>query len=220
MVNISRKDLEIIAVALGGIDFYMEGALSTPVARALKSAVSKARPVATRGAMAGLSAAARSLPRVAGTAGVIAMRHPYVAAGALIYVAATNREQVADLVRQGYDVVQDSGIGSNIDTGRFMPAIQDKFSEGIRPIGGLGFPKNKPRRKSKYNINVSKGLKALKNSTSYGKKGIINAPKKAFGFVARTVSKLMRGNKVPSKGASGIVKRSLPGIKKITVSKK
>ena len=62
-------------------------------------------------------------------------------------------------------------------------------------------------------------MKALKNSTSYGKKGVLNAPKKAFGFVARTVSKLRRGKKVPSKGASGVVKRALPGISKIQVRK-
>ena len=43
--------------------------------------------------------------------------------------------------------------------------------------------------------------------------------KKAFGFVARTVSKLRRGKKVPSKGASGVVKRALPGISKIQVRK-
>jgi len=72
--------------------------------------------------------------------------------------------------------------------------------------------------KSAYNKAVSKGMKALKGSTSYGKKGILSTPKKAFGFVARTVSKLRRGKKVPSKGASGVVKRSLGNIK-ITVRK-
>jgi len=76
-----------------------------------------------------------------------------------------------------------------------------------------------PKRKSSYNSAVSKGIKALKKSTSYGKKGILNSPKKAFGFVARTVSKLRRGKKVPSKGASGVVKRALPGISKIKVRK-
>jgi len=58
----------------------------------------------------------------------------------------------------------------------------------------------------------------LKKSTSYGKRGVLNTPKKAFGFVARTVSKLRKGKKVPSKGASGVVKRSLGNIK-ITVRK-
>tara|TARA_R110000824_G_scaffold80568_1_gene202686 strand:+ start:113 stop:301 length:189 start_codon:yes stop_codon:yes gene_type:complete len=62
-------------------------------------------------------------------------------------------------------------------------------------------------------------MKAIKKSTSYGKKGVLNAPKKAFGFVAKTVSKLRRGKKVSSKGASGVVKRALPGISKIEVRK-
>jgi len=231
MVNVSRRDLEIIAVALGGIDFYLEGALTTPVSRALKSAAAKAKPAVTRGVMAGVTSAARTIPRVAGTAarvgGTIAMRHPYIAAGALIYVAVKNREQIADLIREGYDVVQElPGAERREDFARdplgYIQDVRSELPPGYGPGGLLRpLPSRLPkiRRKSTYNLSVSKAMKALKKSTSYGKKGVLNAPKKAFGFVARTVSKLRRGKKVSSKGASGVVKRSLPGIKKITVRK-
>jgi len=59
----------------------------------------------------------------------------------------------------------------------------------------VGVGKTKARVKSKFNSAVSKGMKAVKNSTSYGKKGIINAPKKAFKAVVAQAAKLNRGSK-------------------------
>jgi len=220
MVKLSRRDLEIIAVALGGIDFYLEGALTKPVSRAFKAAFAKAKPVATRGAIAGATAAARTLPRFAGTAArvgtTIALRHPVLTAGAVVYYSYKNREELADLLRQGYDVVQDIAETRQ----EFIQQNPEQFIDlpFIGPIRPLGTPVRTKRRKSSYNLSVSKGIKALKQSTSYGKRGVLSTPKKAFGFVARTVSKLRKGKKVPSKGASGVVKRSLGNIK-ITVRK-
>ena len=130
-------------------------------------------------------------------------------------MAATNREQIADLVRQGYDVVQDVAETRQ----EFIQQHPEQFTDlpfvgPVRPIVGVRTPK---RRRSTYNLSVSKGMKALKKSTSFGVKGKLT--KKAFGFVAKTVSKLLKGKKVPSKGASGIVKRAIPGISKIKVRK-
>ena len=223
MVKLSRRDLEIIAVALGGIDFWLEGALTKPVSRAFKAALARAKPVATRGAIAGVTSAARTLPRFAGTAArvgkTIALRHPVLTAGAVVYYTYKNRDELADLVRQGYDVVQEAIPEPTPFASEFAA---DPFGASAELIGSRGripgrqMPK---KRRSSYNTSVSKAMKALKNSTSYGKKGVLNAPKKAFGFVARTVSKLRRGKKVPSKGASGVVKRALPGISKIQVRK-
>jgi len=76
------------------------------------------------------------------------------------------------------------------------------------------------KRPSKFNLSIKKGMKAIKASTSYGKKGKISNAKKAFTLVTKTVSKLMRGKKVSSKGPTGVVKRSLPGISKITIRSK
>jgi len=216
----TQKELAAFIVGHGITDFVTGGKLSLIERNAIWKVVKKL----------GVSTA-RALPRAGGTVarvgGTIAMRHPYIAAGSVIYVAATNREQIADLVRQGYDVVQESGIGQSVDPARFVPAVQSEFerlmTEGPRPSPGRippGFLQKPKRRKSTFNSAVSKAMKALKNSTSYGKKGILNAPKKAFGFVARTVSKLRRGKKVSSKGASGVVKRALPGITKITIGKR
>ena len=213
------EELGAILVGHGIVDFVSGGKLSKVERNALWSIVKKTT-VAT----------ARALPRAAGTAarvgGTIAMRHPYIAGGAAIYVAVQNREQIADLIRQGYDVVQElPGAERREEFARdpvgFIQDVRESMPPGygpgglFRPITGVQLPKRKSKRRSAYNAGVSKGIKALKKSALYGKKGVLNSPKKAFGFVARTVSKLLKGKKVPSKGASGVVKRSI----KITVRK-
>jgi len=211
----SVEELGAILVGHGIVDFVSGGKLSKVERNALWSAFKKA----------GMGVA-RAVPRASGTVarvgGTIAMRHPYIAAGAVIYVAATNREQIADLVRQGYDVVQEAlpeptPFASEFSADPFGASVELIRSRPRMPRGRL-MPERKPKRRSAYNSAVSKGIKALKKSTSYGKRGVLNSPKKAFGFVARTVSKLRKGKKVPSKGASGVVKRSLGNIK-ITVRK-
>ena len=65
------------------------------------------------------------------------------------------------------------------------------------------------RRKSTHNKAVSMGMKAIKASTSYGKKGTINNAKKAFGAVNKVASKLNRGKKVSTKGPTGVIKRAI-----------
>jgi len=51
-----------------------------------------------------------------------------------------------------------------------------------------------------FNSMVSKGMKQIKASTSYGKKGIINAPKKAFKAVVAAASAVTRGKTLPKSG--------------------
>ncbi len=230
MVKLTKRDLAIIGGLAGVADFLAEGRLSAPLSRALKRAAIAAGKRAIFTAPAAARVTAATLPRIGGTAlrvgKTIALRHPVLTAGAVAYYTIKNRDEIEDIIREGYEVVADSGIGSSIDPSRFRPALESEFSrlmtEGPRPSPGRvppGFLQKPKRRKSSYNTAVSKAMKAVKKSTSYGKKGVLNSPKKAFGFVARTVSKLRRGKKVSSKGASGVVKRALPGISKIEVRK-
>jgi len=46
------------------------------------------------------------------------------------------------------------------------------------------------KTKSKFNTAVSRGMKAAKASASYGKKGVISAPKKAFAAVTKMASRI------------------------------
>ena len=206
------------------IDVATYGQLSRLKGKALTKIVfpagKKAGSIIARGALGTAGVAGRSLvgaaapivgsagfPIAAGTAlGLGALQTPQ---GQALLEAAEERGRM-DRIRfeQG---LTDLGIGAR----ETFSAIADLNA----PMVGVKRSPFAPKRKSAYNSAVSKGMKALKKSTSYGKKGVLNSPKKAFGFVSRTVSKLRRGKKVPSKGASGVVKRALPGIKKITVRK-
>jgi hypothetical protein len=56
------------------------------------------------------------------------------------------------------------------------------------------------RKKSAFNNAVSAGMKAVKGSTSYGKKGVISNAKKAFSVVTKVVSGIRKGRKAPTSG--------------------
>jgi len=229
MVKLTKRDLAIIGGLAGVADFLAEGRLSAPLSRALKRVAIAAGKKAIFTAPAAARVAQASALRGAGTAlavgRTIAMRHPILTAGAIVYYTYKNREELGSLVEQGYEVLQDINAPMAQRRREFasdpIGFTEEIFADRplIRPLGAP-IPGLKPkRRKSTYNTAVSKAMKAVKKSTSYGKKGVLNAPKKAFGFVARTVSKLRRGKKVSNKGASGVVKRALPGISKIEVRK-
>ncbi|AXH78320.1 MAG: hypothetical protein [Circular genetic element sp.] len=84
-------------------------------------------------------------------------------------------------------------------------------SEGL-PIAGR--PAVAPRRKkvSKFSKAVSAGMKTVKASTSYGKKGTINNAKRAFSVVTKTASKINKGGKVAK---SGITRKIGLAVRKI-----
>lgn len=65
------------------------------------------------------------------------------------------------------------------------------------------------KRRTTFNKAVSAGMKAIKQSTSYGKKGTINNAKKAFSAVNKVASKLNKGQKVSTKGPTGVIKRAI-----------
>ena len=74
--------------------------------------------------------------------------------------------------------------------------------------------KTRKKTKSKFNKAVSAGMKAVKNSTSYGKKGTINNSKKAFSAVTKTASKINKGGKVAKKGIQRKIGLAIRGILK------
>lgn len=69
------------------------------------------------------------------------------------------------------------------------------------------------KRKSSFNKAVSDGMKAVRRSKFYGKAGTINNTKKAFSAVTKVASKVNRGKKVSTKGASGVIKRAMKSLK-------
>ena len=82
-------------------------------------------------------------------------------------------------------------------------------------VAGLNLgKKTRKKTKSKFNKAVSAGMKAVKNSTSYGKKGTINNSKKAFSAVTKTASKINKGGKVAKKGIQRKIGLAIRGILK------
>jgi len=61
-------------------------------------------------------------------------------------------------------------------------------------------PMIRKKAMTKFNRAVKEGMKIVKSSTSYGKKGTIRDSKKAFSAVTKAVSKARKGGKAPKKG--------------------
>jgi len=61
-------------------------------------------------------------------------------------------------------------------------------------------PSKRKKAMTKFNRAVKEGMKIVKASKSYGKKGTISNSKKAFSAVTKAVSKARKGGKTPVKG--------------------
>jgi len=198
MVNISKKDLLVLAGIAGVADFALEGRLGAPVSRAIKAVLRRGGPTAARFTGA---TALRAAGTVASVGKTIALRHPVLTAGAVVYYTYQNRDELGGLVEQGYEVLQDFG-----------DITRSKFDEGIRPITGLGFPKMPKKRMTAFNSAVKKGMSIVKGSTSYGKKGTINNAKKAFAAVTKVASAASKKKKTPKKGITRKIYMGIKGL--------
>jgi hypothetical protein len=199
MVKVSKADLAKLAVAFGIADFFSGGKLQAPIGNAARRALVKAAPAIARGII-------RYGPTVATTAARVTPGP--LAAAAVGATVIANRERITDAAGNVYE--------------RVLPAAQD-YGAGVmeraldpatyqQPMVGPTQPEEiliqqltgrKPRRKkSIFNKAVSAGMKAVKSSTSYGKKGTINNAKKAFAAVTRTASRINKGGKVAKKGVA------------------
>ena len=70
----------------------------------------------------------------------------------------------------------------------------------------------KPKKKSRFNKAVSSGLKALKASASYGKKGVISNSKAAFKTATKAASARLQGKKMPKSGPSKIAYKAAKNV--------
>ena len=187
MVNVTKRDLAIIGGLAGVADFLAEGRLSAPLSRALKKAAVAVGSRAIFTAPAAARVTAATLPRIGMTAlqvgKTIALRHPVLTAGAVVYYTIKNRDEIADLIRQGYDVVEETIPEPTPFASEFAA---DPFGASAELIQGRGripgriLPTIRRKTKTKFNKAVSKGMSVVKASTSYGKKGTINNSKKAL----------------------------------------
>jgi len=161
-----------------GLDIATFGAINRFTGKALVSAVSRLAPLASRAAVGTAALAGRS---AIGAIAPIAA-NPYAAGLALGYGALQTQP--------GQQLLESAEERGRMDRIRFEQALTD-ISVGVK------------KKKSKFNTAVSKGMATIKAGTSYGKKGVINAPKKAFAAVTKLASKINKakqsGNKFPSR---------------------
>jgi len=191
MVKISKRDLAVIAGLAGAADFLAEGRFSAPVARALKTAIRRGGPTAARFTGA---TALRAAGTVASVGKTIALRHPVLTAGAVVYYTYQNRDELGGLIEQGYELVQ--------------PGLQ-ALADLDAPIVGVRMPK---KRMTDFNKAVKKGMSIVKGSTSYGKKGTINNAKKAFAAVTKVASAASKKKKTPKKGITRKIYMGIKGL--------
>ena len=174
-------------VPAAGLDFLTGGRLNSySRSAAIKIAKAVARiaipPVTLTGRLAGQ--AALGTARVLGSSAVGAaapiVTNPYVLGGALGY-GALQTQPGQDLLA----AAEQSGADTRRALDMAVFNVQARAEDKVK------------RTKSKFNRAVSAGMKAAKNSASYGKKGVINAPKKVFKTVTQIASKINKAKKDP-----------------------
>ena len=204
----TQKEIAAFVVGHGIVDFVTGGTLSRIERNALWKVIKKLGPPAARGAVG-------IVPSVARTVGMVAMRHPYVAAGAVIYVAVTEREKIRTLLEQGYDVIEERLPTPSLPP---SPGIPSPSIPGVEEIllGGpaaMPFGKLRPRRPSSFNKAVSAGMKVVKKSTSYGGKGKIKPAKKAFSVVVKLAAAKKKKKKAPKSGIRRRIWNAMKGLR-------
>ena len=133
---------------------------------------------------AAAKAAVRAIGPLATRAAPAALAFNPPATGAALGLGALQTQPGQDLLA----MAEERG---RMDRIRFEQALTDLT---------ISTKKKSVKTKSKFNKAVSAGMKAVKASTSYGKKGIINSPKKAFSVVTKTASRINKGGKVAKSG--------------------
>jgi len=174
-----------------------------------KAFVRVALPLLRKAGVAG----ARAVPGVARTVGMIALRHPYVAAGAAIYVGVTEREKIRTLLEQGYDIIEERLPTPSLPPlpSPVIPGVEEIIIGGPAALTAGAF--KPPRRPSAFNKAVSAGMKAVKKSTSYGGKGKIKPAKKAFSVVVKLAAAKKKKKKAPKSGIRRRIWNAMKGLR-------
>jgi len=177
MSKFTKRELEIMVSALAldkGLDFLTGGAINRWSRKQAVNIVKKVLPAALRLTAVPAASIARSALPLA--------LNPYVAGAALGYGALQTEP--------GQQLLQ-SAAESGADTRRSLDMalfnLQAQAEEKVK------------RTKSKFNTAVSRGMKAAKAGASYGKKGVISAPKKAFSAVTKIASRINKAKKGKTK---------------------
>ena len=188
MSKFTKRELEIMVGALAldkGIDFLTGGALNKWSRKQAVRIVTKVLPAALRVGAVPAASIAGSVARAA----IPIATNPYIAGPALAY-GALQTEPGQQLLQ----AAEQSGADTRRSLDMALFNLQAQAEEKIK------------RTKTKFNRAVSAGMKQAKRGTSYGRTGVINAPKKAFAAVTKMASKINKaklpGHKLPVRPSS------------------
>lgn len=218
--DFTRTELKILIGGLlvdQAIDVATFGALSKLKGKALQKVV---LPLLTRA----VPRAGLSVGRAAFGASRILMSNPYVLGATAIYVGVTERERIRALLEEGYEIVREDVappvgefLREEIFTRENLEAARDRGVIGpapfLDPLRERFLEVVKKRKPSKFNLAVKAGMKAIKKSTSYGKRGIIKPAKKAFTLVTKLASAKMKKRKAPKSGIRRKIWNAMQGLR-------
>ena len=125
-----------------------------------------------------------------GGAATLARRQPVIAAGATLY-ALNELGHLEPVKRELGEFPQTFREALPRFEGPHVREAIDPFLEPVRKA---------KKKVSSFNRAVSKGMKTIKASTSYGKKGVISNSKAAFKTATKQASAAFRGKKAPKSG--------------------
>ena len=153
-----------------------------------------------------------------GGTGAVLARSPAARTAAVAGVARlTPAALAADLLIRQEDALLARGVQLAAPT--IEQALVDPIMSSVGQLGTITSPtqlekkaRAKPKKKSKFNQAVSSGLKALKSSASYGKKGVISNSKAAFKTATKAASARLKGKKMPKSGPSRIAYKAAKGV--------
>jgi len=169
--------------------------------------VRKAVPIAAR---TGLGVGVTGV----GSVRMLALRHPVATGLAVAYVAYTQRDKIQALLEQGYEIIEEpvvQPVSQFLQEEVFTPEAAIR----AREVGTIGSPfaARARRRPSSFNKAVSAGMRVIKKSTSYGKKGEIKPAKKAFTVVVKLAAAKMKKKKAPKTGIRRRIWNAMKGLR-------
>jgi len=152
-------------------------------------------------------------------------------------LSAADKREIADIMNQSFNA-----FSQRMGPGRYIQSPEEKLLDmlvqAVKPqVGPLGerfeaspgiqrpgdvliseaistalVPTKRKKAMTKFNKAVKEGMKIVRSSSSYGKKGTISNSKKAFSAVTKAVSKARKGAKLPKKGVLRSVQSKAKGI--------
>lgn len=123
------------------------------------------------------------------------------------YAAGYGLGRLALETPQGQELLADAeerGRQDRLRVERFMQDLQYGTKEKVK--------RSAKKRATSFNKAVSSGIKGLKASASYGKRGVLSNAKAAFRTATKAASARLKGKKMPKSGPARVAYKAVKGV--------